>query len=90
MYNNIQIYFSELETEYKRQIEYYKEEEKKAKELLRQMEIDFIKQKQTLELELDKERTLVIYDSCFYDVVIRIKTSGPCIAWRTGIFKQRH
>lgn len=70
MYNNIQIYFSELETEYKRQIEYYKEEEKKAKELLRQMEIDFIKQKQTLESELDKERTLVIHDSCFYDVVI--------------------
>ncbi|KAK8804942.1 hypothetical protein WA171_006907 [Blastocystis sp. BT1] len=56
--NDRHIYFSELETEYKRQIEYHKEEEKKAKESLRQMEIDFIKQKQTLESELDQERAL--------------------------------
>ena len=68
--NNIQIYFSELETEYKRQIEYYKEEEKKAKESLRQMEIDFIKQKQTLESELDQERALVILWLGFHDLVI--------------------
>ena len=34
------------------------------------MEIDFIKQKQSLESELDQERVIVSHYRCFHDVVI--------------------
>ena len=55
----MQKYFSELECEYKRQIEYYKEEEHKAKKALRQQELDFIRQRQELEQELEKQQSIV-------------------------------
>ena len=55
----MQKYFSELECEYKRQIEYYKEEEHKAKKALRQQELDFIRKRQELEQELEKQQSIV-------------------------------
>ena len=49
-----------MEKEYRRQIEYYKAEEKKAKEALREREKAFLEERQRLEAELEKEQRLVV------------------------------
>lgn len=60
---DVKTFFSELEQEYRRQIDYYKGEEQKAKELLRQKEIEFLQQKQQLEAQIDQQQSIVIL--CF-------------------------
>lgn len=57
---DVKTFFSELEQEYRRQIDYYKGEEQKAKELLRQKEIEFLQQKQQLEAQIDQQQSIVI------------------------------
>lgn len=51
--------WSELEEEYKRQIEHYKAEEKRAKDALRQCEKTFLQERQELESRLEKEQSVV-------------------------------
>ena len=48
-----------MEREYRKQIEYYKAEEKKAKEALREREKTFLDERQKLEAELEKEQSIV-------------------------------